>query len=312
MQLKKDSAIPVPPAISWHDAGEIVVPFEYFQQHIYVPLSINGKPGFIFMLDSGANRNVLNLRTSRQLGMKLQNLDQAKDVGFGDRRIYVGPKENVDAEIDSVPATHEMSVMDLNSFERHFRHPTDGMLGYPFFRRFVVKLDFQRKLLTLLPPDRYRYRGLGVQIPLRPSRDFVVMPVTIESASYSHHQIDVIVDTGSNLTLMLYEPYVRTLKLENSLLHAQPARGYGLNGYYPVDRGSIDSLQIGDAETRNLVVDYLQKDEEFVRNIPGAIGNGILQSFQVVIFDVPHRRIIFEVKPPPWQPGVQRTETAEP
>ncbi len=309
VQLKKDS--PAPPAISWHTAGEITVPFEYFRQHIYITLSLNGKPGFIFMLDSGANRNVLNLRTSRQLGIKQERLDQVKNIGFGGGRIYAGKEENVEAAIASFPVAHEMSVMDLNNFEQHFRHPTDGMLGYPFFRRFVVKVDFEHKLLTLLPAGQYRYRGLGIQLPLRSSKDFVIMPVTLGDSRYTHHPIDIVVDTGSNLTLMLYEPYVRPLKLESSLRHAQPAQGYGLNGYYPVSRGSIDSLQIGNAETRDLPADYLEKNEELVRNIPGAIGNGILQSFQVVIFDVQHRRIIFELKPLPWQPGLERTETVE-
>ena len=42
----------------------MTVPFEYFRRHIYVTVSLQGKLGFIFMLDSGANRDILNLRTS--------------------------------------------------------------------------------------------------------------------------------------------------------------------------------------------------------------------------------------------------------
>src|SRR5665213_3784524 len=109
---KQENAVTAPhPIISWHSAGAITIPFEYFRQHIYVTLSINGKSGFIFMLDSGANRNVLNLRTSRRLGLQPQTLNAAKDIGFGDGRIYVGPEENVDAEISSVPIAHAMAVM---------------------------------------------------------------------------------------------------------------------------------------------------------------------------------------------------------
>ncbi len=311
---KENPAPAIPPAIFWHTAGAITVPFEYFQQHIYVAVSINGKPGYIFMLDTGANRNVLNLRTARQLGMKLDSLDQASDIGFGQGRIYVGPEVDVNAEIDSIPVAHAMAVLDLNRFEQHFHHPTDGMLGYPFLRRFVVKLDFQRKLLTLIPPDKYRYRGLGVSLRLKPSRNFVEMPVTVVSSRYVNREIDVVVDTGSNVTLILYERFVHMLGLESSYQHSQPGKAYGLNGYYPVKLGSIDSLQLGNAETRNLPMEYLQDEEEVgpERNLPGAIGNGILQSFRTVIFDVPQRRVILEITPPPWQPGVQRSETFGP
>jgi hypothetical protein len=100
--------------------------------------------------------------------------------------------------------------------------------------------------------------------------------------------------------------------LQNNLAYAQPGQAFGLNGYYPVKRGTVYSLLIGQAETRNLPVDYLEKDDGVSSGAtrPGAIGNGILQCFQVVIFDLPHHRMIFEMKPQPWQSGLVRTNSA--
>lgn len=313
-QIHNLNSAAAPPKISWHTANAVTIPFEYFQQHIYISIAINGKPGFIFMLDSGANRNVLNLRTARQLGIKLPALGQSSDVGFGSGRIYVGPLVNVDAEIDSIPVAHEMAVMDINRFEQHFHHPTDGMLGYPFFRRFVVRLDFQKKLITLLPPQKYHYRGSGIRLRLKPSRNFIEMPVTVVSNRYVNHEIDLVIDTGSNVTLALYEHFVQSLDLESSYEHAQAALAFGLNGYYPVKIGTIDSLQLGMAETRNLGVEYLQDVEQIgpEKTLPGAIGNGMLQSFRAIVFDVPQRNVYLEITLPPWQPGVQRSETFSP
>ena len=73
---------PTPPLALRHPkapAAGITVPFEYFRRHIYVTVSLQGKPGFIFMLDSGANRNILNLRTSQLLGMQPAKLQQEKE-----------------------------------------------------------------------------------------------------------------------------------------------------------------------------------------------------------------------------------------
>jgi hypothetical protein len=301
-------------SIPAHPTGEVTVPFEYFQQHIYVTVSLQNRPGFIFMLDSGASKNILNLRTAQQLGMKPCDMQPEKNIGFGYERIYVAPEENVDTELGPIPVARTMSVMDLNKFERHFSHPTDGMLGQPFFRHFVVKLDFEKKLLSISPADTFSYRGLGIKIPLASSKNFIVIPVTVGSGRYTRHVVDVSVDTGSNDTLLLYEKFAGRLDLKGSLLHAVPGQAFGLNGYYPVKRGIVDSLLIGDAKTQNLTVDYLDQSEDIgpEKDIPGAIGNGILQSFRVVVFDLPHRRMIFELKPPPWQPGVTRTATVEP
>jgi hypothetical protein len=309
---KPSPAASASPSISWHTAGEITIPFEFFKQHIYITASLNGKPGFVFMLDSGANRNILNLKTARALGLKERSLTEQNDIGFGNALIYVAPQENVEAAIDSVRVAHVMSVMDLNRFERHFSHETDGILGYPFLQQFVVKLDFERKLLTLMPARGYLYRGPGVPVALRPSKDFVMIPITVGTASFLFSKVNVAVDTGSNLTLMLYKPYVHALNLDYSLTRAQPTKGFGLNGYYPFALGNLDVLRIGDAEARNVPVAYLDRDEEphAQRHIPGAIGNGILQSFQTIVFDVPQHRMFFELKPTQWQSGVVRTYVA--
>ena len=92
------------------------------------------------------------------------------------------------------------------------------------------------------------------------------------------------------------------------------AKAYGLNGYFDVDLGSIHSLQIGTAKARNVPVDYFEPDKEIhlARNITGGIGNGILHSFLAVIFDVPHRRVIFELERPPLHSGTTRTVVIEP
>ncbi len=286
----------------------ITVPFEYFRRHIYVTVSLQGKPGFIFMLDSGANRNILNLRTSKLLGMQPLKLQQEKNVGFGDAPVYVAPEERINATIGSIQVAQVMAVIDLNRFEQHFGHPTDGMLGYPFLRNFVVKVDFQKKLLTLFPTDGYIYRGSGIEVALKPSRDFVITPITLGCDRLVRYSVDMAVDTGSDTTMMLYDQYVRQLELVDSRQHSVSGLAFGLNGFYPVALGSIDSFYIGDAETHNVAVDYLAENETAAaeQKLPGAIGNGILQNFRVVIFDVPQGRMFLELKPPPLTPGTTR------
>lgn len=299
-KTKHPPAVPPVPHIVWQRAGQIEIPFEYFRQHIYIPVRLNGKAGFIFMLDSGANQNILNLRTAHELGMQPGAVVQEKNIGFGDRPIYVAPEEDVTAQIQSVPVANSMSVMDLTKFEQHFGHRTDGMLGYPFFKRFVVNVDFQKKLLFIFPPERYRYRGWGIQVALKPDPNFVVLPVTIGGMGHSRHEVDLAVDTGSDVMLMLYDPFVKELRLEESLQKSIPALAFGLNGYYPVRLGSVNSFLIGDAETHAVPVDYLADTEEVGPNhdLPGAIGMGVIKSFRQVIFDVPHERMVFELKAP--------------
>lgn len=288
------------PEIQSFPAAGVVVPFEYFRQHIYVTLTVNGKI-CVFLLDSGANRNILNLRTARLLGIAPQRMEIKKEVGFGDTLIYVGPKVNVNVFLNSVQIDSELNVIDLNRFEQYFHHPVDGILGYPFFQKFVVRLDFEHNQMILPRPDGYRYHGMGEHVGISTGSGFMVIPVVIGSTREIQHTIDVIVDTGSNATLMLNEKYVRKYSLQESFYHTLPTLVYGLDGPFIVDQGNIHSLEIGDAKTLDPPLDYLRSQEDRVQNIPGVIGNGLLHSFRVVIFDVPQKRMIFEVKPAPLE-----------
>jgi hypothetical protein len=307
--------VPTPqiPPKALFEGRPVSVPFEYNKQHIYVTVTVNGKPGFVFMLDSGASRNILNLRVARQFGIPERKLKQEKNVGFGGDRIYVAPEAKIRAEIDSVPVARTVSVMDLGRFERHSNHPLDGMLGYPFLQHFVVSLDFRKDRLTFLPPT-YAYRAPGVRVGILAQKRFVGIPITISSSQYMHHVINVVVDTGSNTTLLLYDRFVPSLGLEDSLEHSAPAKAYGLNGYYDVQLGTLHSIQVSTATAHDVPVDYIEPEEEvhLARNIQGEIGNGILQGFLAVTFDVPHRKMIFLPKLAPLQSGTVRTVTVGP
>jgi len=313
-RLQPKSAADISMNASEPSTGEVAIPFEYFKQHIYLPVALQGKLGFIFMLDSDASRNILNLRTARQLGLHPGNMEPEKNVGFGYERIYVAPEENVSVELGAVPMAHTLSVMDLNKFELHFSHVTDGMLGYPFFLHHVVKVDFQTKLVSIYSADRYVYRGFGIKVRSVPGKGSIVVRVTLASDRHRSHRLDVIVDTGSNVSLLLYKNFLRTLDLEQNLRQSVPAKAFGLNGYYQIQQGTVDSLQIGDVETRNPTVDFLEKNEDLSpnRNVPGAIGNGVLQGFRSVTFDLPHHRVIFELPGAAPDPTVVLKTTMSP
>ncbi len=285
----------------WRGPTPVTVPFQYFEQHIFVDVSINGKPGYIFMLDSGSNYNVLNMRTARSLGLDPGVVSQAKRIGYGNAAIYKGPEQQVAVTIANIAVAHHVSVLDMSAFERNFGHAVDGMLGYPFLERFIVSIDYEHKLLTLIPARSHLHTYSSVVVPLAPSQDFAVIPVRVNDDRYSHSDFKVAIDTGSNGMLIIFDQYVRSLKLRDSRDRARPDVCLGLNGYFPVNTGSVSQLVVGEAGAHNIPVNYLAQEQEVGPDAryPGAIGNGILENFQKVTFDVPHHRMVFTLKPQP-------------
>lgn len=118
-----------PATITDHSKEAIAAPYEYFKDHIYVTLTVNGIPGMSFLLDTGSSANILNLRTSRALGLKPESVKRQKDLGLGDGKVSVAAAKNVDLEMGSVQIANILALVDLTGLERFNGHRADGILG---------------------------------------------------------------------------------------------------------------------------------------------------------------------------------------
>ncbi|MGH9617793.1 MAG: hypothetical protein ACRD28_13720, partial [Acidobacteriaceae bacterium] len=183
--------------------------------------------------------------------------------------------------------------------EEHFGHRVDGILGFPFLQHFVVVLDFNKQTLTLRPSRRYTYRGSGDTVYLLKKAKSVSIPVTLGDFSRHQRLARVQIDTGSDVTLLLYRSYVHGAHLEGVFSASAARQAYGLGGYFSMQLGLLHSLMMGRTQASHLAVFQLQSgpgrnaDEDCV----GAIGTSLLDQFQKIVFDVPGDRVIFELKP---------------
>lgn len=289
----------VAPFVAPRRFSPVTVPFEYFNRHIYISLTLNGKPGMVFMLDSGTSSNILNMRTSEELGLRPVSIQQQKGLGLGSGRVHVAAAKDIDARIGDVQVANLMAVIDLLGVEQHFRHPLDGILGFPFLQHFAVVLDFDKHLLTLLPSEKYTYRGPGEMLWLTSKSTSTSIPVVLGALGQPQQNATVNIDTGSDVTLLLYPDYVRVAHLDGAFVAKPIFRSYGLGGYFPMQSGLLQSLLMGRAQASHLAIFQLQSDpvDRPRKDYVGMIGNSLLDQFQKVVFDVPRGFVIFELRP---------------
>ncbi|HET9088058.1 MAG TPA: retropepsin-like aspartic protease [Acidobacteriaceae bacterium] len=306
------------------DRGQAVIsaPFEYFRDHIYVTLTVNGTPGMSFLLDTGTTANVLNLRTSRALGLKPESIKREKDLGLGDGKVSVAAAKNVDLEMGSVQVANILALVDLTGLERFNGHRTDGILGFPLLRRFVVEFDFEKHVLSLFPIKHYKYRGSGYIQYVSHKNKSAAIPVTLCTDDKKHHETEVELDTGSNSTLLLYPEYARGAHMERTFRRRpdpmkQNLQGYGLGGFFPIQYGELTFMAMSHTEVTPMPVFLMETSSLAARKakIGGIVGTAVLSKYHKVIFDVPHGRIILEqrlptetssIKPPVPAPILKR------
>lgn len=292
------------------ESAGVQIPFEYSKGHIFVTVSVNGNPGYVFLLDSGTSVDVLSLAASRELGIRIEKIKRAKDLGLGGGKVKMAGARHLDLRMEDtrskeVPIGSSAAIVDLQGLSMAMGHPIDGILGYPLLRRYVVGLNFETDELTLWRERNFEYHGRGNVMRLTEQRDHVpAIPVTVHTMGSKTRHAVVELDTGSDASLLLYPHYAKRAHIDDAFFSAntkmKPGEGYGLGGGFPVLPAMLSWMTMGNVQVSHFMAFMMQTSPAVSRHkIAGVVGTTVLGSCKRVIFDVPDQRVIFELRPPP-------------
>lgn len=128
----------------------VVVPFELLPSgHMTVMAKVNGKGPYKLIFDTGAPVTLLNNKVAREAGL-LKGVARPPLAFFGSMGEVKVPELEVGGQkADNTPAM----VMDHPTVEAISRAfgPIEGIVGFPFFARFTMTLDYQAKTISLVP-----------------------------------------------------------------------------------------------------------------------------------------------------------------
>src|SRR5262245_10335248 len=132
------------------DPKPVEVPFELFKtKHMAINIKINGKGPYRMVFDTGAPVILVSSKMAKETGLyDPRNAPPFALFGAGgmakSKKLEVG-----DAVLEDAQAT----IMDhpyIQAMSQAFG-PVEGIVGYPFFARFKMTIDYQAQKLTLVP-----------------------------------------------------------------------------------------------------------------------------------------------------------------
>ncbi len=128
----------------------VTVPFELFKtKHMAVNIKVNGKGPYRMVFDTGAPLLLINNKLAKEAGL-LDKTNQPVLPLFGAGGVAkIKTLEVGDARVEGLQAT----IMDhpyIDAMSQAFG-PVYGIVGYPFFARFKMTIDYQAMTLTLVP-----------------------------------------------------------------------------------------------------------------------------------------------------------------
>ncbi|MGA2328606.1 MAG: retropepsin-like aspartic protease [Bryobacteraceae bacterium] len=140
--------------------------FELYANAIWFAGRVNGSAPLHILFDTAAAGCVLN--RSKLDALKLPALsewDQA-NAGAGDNptRITLIPSVRIEFGGITLQPAHTVAV-PLDDVADRYGTAMDGIVGFEPLERYVVRIDYDARTLTLYDPKEYRYDGGGAARP---------------------------------------------------------------------------------------------------------------------------------------------------
>ncbi|MCH9024943.1 MAG: aspartyl protease family protein, partial [candidate division Zixibacteria bacterium] len=283
------------------DSVSITVPVKYSRGHILVRLKINGSKFGWFILDTGASASFYDRKFVE--GMKLESFGKLPAMSLGGFQsleltkfdsISVGP-------VTLYNQTAGVMPLDALSGQIQKKMTFGGLLGYDFFVRFPLLINFRRQTLTIFNPEKFEIENSRRAIPFH-----LTMMVPTVKATVNGVKGDFLIDLGNAFGLIIHQNFGRRLasagqlKIDSSSSTYLGGVGKGAAG----SKISISNLMLEDFEIR--VSEGLLADSGSgmagSRYISGNIGTMILENYQI-LFDYANSRLfLFEPGSSPFKP----------
>ncbi len=264
-------------------AKETSFPFQLVNNHIYAAVKVNGKGPYVFIFDTGGV-NAVTPSLARQLGLKVEGDIEARGSGSGSMQAGITKVARLDLGDASVTDQVFMSA-PLDSMSNVEGMDMPGMVGFEVFRRFVTRIDYGTRTITLIDPKSFDPKGAGTPVAI--SFDGNVIEA---DGSYNGIPGRFIIDTGARSSLTLNTPFVAKNKLHDaSVKTAEATTGWGVGGPTKsfVEHGG--TLKVGSVEVKGplTALSTSTAGSDAVAELAGNIGGGVLKRF-VATFDYEH------------------------
>jgi hypothetical protein len=271
------------------EAGDI--PFELYNNHIYLPVQMNGSRARRFLLDTGAGNTVVDkgLAEAEKLTLhgpfQISGAAGSTDVAWTKVRSF---------NIRGVGLTNQVvGVIALDGLQPLTGRRIDGILGYDFLSRFVVEIDYVNRTINLHEASSYKYEGSGEILPITLIGSVPYLRTSIVQMGRKPIEGEFNIDTGSSGSLTLNAPFVNSHQLLKSISKTVLAPLSGVGGSAEQRVGRIGELRLGRFIIKDPIAGFAESEEgDFAStNFDGVIGNEVLRRFDVVI-DYSRRRLI--------------------
>jgi hypothetical protein len=258
-------------------------PFQQFTGGIIlVQALLNDIPDTLnFILDTGCGGISLDSATCSKYNVKQQPTDTtitgmgaAHKVNFAFNQTLHLPGLTINGL--------NFHINDYAILSSVYGQKIDGLIGYSFFSRYIVNINFDSSWIKVYSPGEIKYPKEGTL--LHPV--FNSLPTeTIEVKDARKINFNFYFDLGAGLCFLMSRDFAKDSSIVLSRRRQVVTEAQGMGGRLQMNLTVIKQLKIGSYKFRN-VPTYIFDDEYNVTNYPfigGLIGDDLLRHFNLTI-----------------------------
>lgn len=279
------------------------IPIQIHNNLVVVSVTINGTLPLKFIVDTGVRTAILTQKMFSDI----------LDLKYSRKYTIAGPGGNklVDAYItnnvsismpgfNGVPGIegkgHTLLVLeqDLLELRNYLGVDVHGILGYELFSRFVIRIDYKKKIMTLYAPEKFHAGRKYQELPMviEDTKPFILTPLSVDLNNILTAKL--LVDTGASHSLLLEPTSDKRIVVPQN--RVSTVLGRALGGVITGKTGRIESIEFGRFALHQVLTNfpdsnsYLDTLKHSVTFRNGSVGGEVLSRFTVV-FNFPQGKL---------------------
>jgi predicted aspartyl protease len=288
-----------PDIIIRKNLDRIDIPFDYENNFIIVNVTLNNIFPLRFIFDTGAEHTIL---TQREITDLLQvNYSRKLSLLGADlsEQLFAYVAHGVSLNINGVLASNRTILVleeDYINFQEFAGINVNGIIGSDLFRRFVVRINYKKRIISLFNPSSFKAPGKNfTRIPLLIDKYKPHVTAITAISPNNPQSLKLLIDTGASLALLLYTNTNQKLSLPQHTLKSR--LGMGMGGFIEGFLGRISSVTMDKLLIPNVITNFQDipssADTLWIQNRNGIIGNQILNRFHLII-DYPNAMLYLQ------------------
>ncbi len=234
-----------------------------------------------FILDTGSGGISLDSSTCDEFHIPLKETDTTITGIGGIHKVSFTFDQTL--HLPGLEVNHlNFHVNDYSVLSSVYGEKIDGIIGYSFFSRYIVKINFDSNLVEVLNPGKIRYPDGGHV--LHPA--FSALPIQwVQVKDKRKMYYNFYLDTGAGLCFLMSDQFAEDSSIILSRRKPVLTQAEGMGGKLQMRLTVVKEVKIGPFRFRH-VPTYLYKDEYNVTSYPyvgGLIGNDLLRHFNLII-----------------------------